>query len=99
MSESISNHTKGERIDEATEQEEYEIREEYEEFARTSGNGYGFKRLHIQRIGFEDPAPLCEKEREQSFEDAELTTKPVSVYPVGHKKICRYCVALWRRSR
>ena len=92
MSESISNHESGIGIDEATKEEERAIRDEFDEFARS-----GIQRLHIQRLGFEDPAPLCERERGGGIPD-DLVVKSEKAYPIGYRPICRYCVEAWRRS-
>ena len=85
---------KGDTIKPATVREEKAIREEIEEFARTTG-GTAVQHLHIQRLGSEEPDPLCGN----SGRPSDLITKPIGVYPLRYLPICSYCLHEWRERQ
>lgn len=77
----------------ATEEEEEQIREEYDDclVKRCQGNSSG-KKLHIPTDSGEDK--LCTKKVGNGFIE-----KSFAVYPPGFFPLCQGCVEAWRRSK
>lgn len=79
-----------EHIQPATEEEEKAIHDEYNR-AKTAGSRG--KRLHP----LENGEPLC-NHLENHNPSRWSNSKPMSVFPLGYKELCRYCVKVWREE-
>lgn len=87
-----------------TDEEDAQIRAEYETVVVASGSSNVDGALHLPAPDHADPTPLC---RARTFlsgggplgdESTEYVSKAAAVYPPGYRDVCQYCGRLWREG-